>query len=124
MSLSTIFVQSDKPFSTSISEWATELGIEVEIFDGRVEEQHVEGLLLITENQDTEREHAEIYSLFYDKHIPTQRIDINGTLQVAINGFGMWLRSSKCQRVLVLGADRLASNDNLQRFLEHAKKAI
>lgn len=124
MSLSTIFVQSDKPFSTCISEWAVELGIQVEIYDGRLEEQQVEGLLLITENQDTEREHSEIYSAFYDKHMPTQRVDINGTLQVAINGFGMWLRSNKCERILVLGADKLASNENLQRFLERAKKAF
>lgn len=124
MSVSTIFVQSDKPFSMSITEWAGEQGIQVEIYDGRAEEQQVEGLLLITENQDVEREHSEIYSAFYDKHTPTQRIDINGTLQVAINGFGMWLRSNKCQRILILGSDKLASNDNLQRFLDRAKKAI
>ncbi len=123
MSVSTIYVKPETAFSTLIEEWASDLGVQVEKYDVRVEDHPVDGLLLINENQDIEREMYDLHSLFDKKHIPTQKIDVNGTLQVAVSNFEMWLRNFKCKNVLILGSDKLVSNENLQRFLDRIRSS-
>ena len=117
MSIETIFLKSDTLFSTHISEWAIPLGISVSEFDFKSEDYKDVGLLLINENQDIDKELYELHSLFDVKHIPTQKIDINGTLQVAISNFQMWIRNNKCKNILIMGSDKLVKNENLERFL-------
>lgn len=117
MSVETIFLKSDTLFSTHISEWAVPLGIAVSEFDFKSEDYTDVGLLLINENQDIDKELYELHSLFDVKHIPTQKIDINGTLQVAVSNFEMWLRNNKCKKILMMGSDKLVKNENLGRFL-------
>ena len=66
--------------------------------------------------------HILTFSALYDrKHIPTQKIDINGTLQVAMNSFRMWADKNKCKRVLILGDNDLVKNENLERFFSNLK---
>jgi len=117
MTLETIYLKDGGNFSEYVTQWAETKGIETVSFefksDGDVEPQ---GLLLVNENQDIRRDIGEVYALFDRKHIPTQKIDINGTLQVAINSFRMWADKNKCKRVLVLGDDDLVKNENLDRF--------
>lgn len=116
MNLDVILLNTDGPFAQRISEWASNFGIEVGLYDSRSED-FPQGLLLINANQDIARDHLELHSLFDRKHIPTQKIDVNGTLQVAISSFQLWLKSNKVTRVLILGSDDLVANENLDRFL-------
>ena len=48
-------------------------------------------------------------------------IDINGTLQVAVSNFQLWLTTNKCKSVLIVGAEELLENENLDRFLNKIK---
>jgi len=121
MSLQTIYLKSDSTFSTLISEWASSIGVQVEFYDFKSEDITVDGLLLINENQDVEKEIEEIHAFFDVKHFPTQKVDINGTLQVAVSSFDLWLKKFKCKSILILGAEKLVENENLERFLERAK---
>ena len=117
MILETIYLKSDSTFSTIIAEWATSLGVQTVDYDFKSEEQQVDGLLLINANQDIEKDLDDIHSLFDLKHFPTQKVDVNGTLQVAISSFEIWLQKFKCKRLLILGSEKLAENENLTRFL-------
>ncbi len=118
MELDLLFLRDDSRFSSTIREWAEAVGIMAENYYYRPsDDQEPDGLLLINENQDIRKDLDEIHSFFDRKHIPTQKIDINGTLQVAINNFKMWKASNKCRKILVLGSDELVDNDNLNRFL-------
>ena len=121
MSLETIYLKSDSSFSSLITEWAATLGINTESYDFKSDEILVDGLLLINENHDIEKEIEEVHAFFDIKHFPTQKIDINGTLQVAVSNFENWMKNFKCKTVLILGSDLLVENDNLDRFLERAK---
>jgi hypothetical protein len=122
MTLETIYLKDGGRFSEYITEWAEAKGIQTVSFeyrpDGDIEPQ---GLLLVNENQDIRRDIGEVYAIFDRKHIPTQKIDINGTLQVAINSFRMWADKNKCKRVLILGDDDLVKNENLERFFSNLK---
>ena len=88
-----------------------------------MEEHSAEGLLLINENQDIEKEMYELHTLFDKKHLPTQKIDVNGTLQVAVSNFEMWLRNFKCSNILILGSEKLVKNENLERFLSRIQSS-
>ena len=75
-------------------------------------------MLLINANQDFNKEDIDLHDQFDAKHIPTQKIDVNGTLQVAISNFNLWLTTNKCKRVLIVGSEELLNNENLERFLD------
>lgn len=116
MELDIIFTRPESAFAKRINEWASQMGIATEEYDVKSEDLP-EGMLLINANQDFGRDDMDLHTEFDKKHIPTQKIDVNGTLQVAISNFELWLRTYKCRRVLVLGDDELLKNDNLDRFL-------
>ncbi|MCR9171736.1 MAG: hypothetical protein NXI10_04540 [bacterium] len=117
MNLHTILTRTENGFGQRLVEWSSTRGIAAEEFDPRSEELP-DGMLLINANQDFVKEDIDLHDQFDKKHIPTQKIDINGTLQVAISNFNLWLTSNKCQRVLIVGSDDLLQNENLERFLE------
>lgn len=116
MNFHKIYIKEEGTFSAYISEWASKLNIPCEVYDLKMDEHFADGLLLINANQDIDREVDELHSLFDVKHIPTQKIDVNGTLQVAVSSLDLWLKSNKCKNVLVLGSDKLVENENLNRF--------
>ena len=117
MMLEAIFLKDIGQFSAYVREWAEQRGIEVVSYEFKPnDDQDPEGFLLINENQDIRKDIGEIYAHYSHKHIPTQKIDINGTLQVAINSFRMWAEKNKVKRALVLGDDDLVNNENLDRF--------
>ena len=122
MRLKTIYLKVDSPFSSVLGEWAEKQGIETVDYDLRSTEFVPDGLLLINQNQDIEREMDELHSDFDRKHLPTQKIDINGPLQVAVSNFEMWLSNFKCKNILVLGSENLVENKNLDRFLRRIQK--
>lgn len=118
MKLETIYLRLDSSFSNYMKEWASKMNVEVEGYEFKPQEdQKPDGLLLINENQDIRRDIDEIHTFFDKKHIPTQKIDLNGTLQVAVNSFKMWMDANKCKHILILGSDEVVKNDNLDRFI-------
>lgn len=121
MKVNSIYLESDSIFSKYITDWAKTAGVAVVDYDHKAEELP-EGLLLINANQDIEKDHVEIYDLFDKKHIPTQKIDVNGTLQVAVSNLEMWLNNFKCKQILILGSETLIKNDNLDRFFNRISK--
>jgi hypothetical protein len=122
MNLNSIYLKPESKFSKYVLDWASTMGIETVDYDAKSEE-FPEGLLLINANQDIEKEADELHVLFDKKHIPTQKIDLNGTLQVAVKNLEMWLNNYKCKNVLILGADDLVANENLDRFFSRIKNA-
>lgn len=119
-----IYIKSDTLFGKYMSDWAAKLNIEVEAYDTRLEDHYAEGLLLITANQDIDKELYEVHNQFAMRHIPTQKIDVNGTLQVAISSLDLWLKNNKCSKVLVLGSDKLVQNENLDRYFNRVEAVI
>ncbi len=122
MNINKIYIKSDSQFSAYITEWAMNQRIPVEEYDFRLEDHQADGLLLINANHDIDRDLYEILLNFETKHIPTRKIDVNGTLQVAVSSFNLWLNSNKCKDVLILGSDNLISNENLDRFFRGLSK--
>lgn len=125
MNLQKVYIKADSKFSNSIAEWAARIGIETSEYDFKSgEDQKADGLLLINANQDIDKENDAIHSYFYSRHIPTQKVDVNGTLQVAVSSFKMWLMKNKCKDVLIIGSEKLLENENYERFLNRIESEL
>lgn len=115
----------DNAFGKTISAWAESIGIETIKLDpkndGQIEE--VDGLLLFHENHDIDKVRHELLSIFEHKQRGISKIDINGTLSVAVSNFSLWLERNKCKSLLATGSEELIQNPNLERFLEQLKTA-
>lgn len=122
MQLDVILLKPENAFGQRIADWASQFGIETEQYDTRSED-FPDGMLLVNANQDFQKDDLDLHTLFDKKHIPTQKIDVNGTLQVAISNFELWLKTYKCRKVLIIGDEDLVKNENLDRFLGRIKVA-
>lgn len=120
MQLDVILLRPESAFGKRIGDWASDHNIATEEYDQRSEE-FPDGMILVNSNQDFEREDLDLHTLFDNKHIPTQKIDLNGTLQVAVSNFELWVKTYKCRKVLIVGSDDLINNENLDRFLAKIK---
>jgi hypothetical protein len=74
--------------------------------------------LIFNQNQHLTRDIIEYKSVFDKLQKPIHNIDINGTLSVGKNNLELWIAVNKCKTILIVGADELTNNVNLNRFLE------
>ena len=120
MKLDNIYLKASTPFSDSINSWSEENANKVnevkERYDAHIE--LFDSLLIVSENQSISKENWNLKSLFDKNQKPTYRIDINGTLNVAIANLELWLESNKSKNLLIVGKDEIVKNKNLDRFLE------
>ncbi len=120
MKLDNIYLKAGTPFSESINSWSEENANKVnevkERYDAHIE--LFDSLLIVSENQSISKENWNLKSLFDKNQKPTYRIDINGTLNVAIANLELWLESNKSKNLLIVGKDEIVKNKNLDRFLE------
>lgn len=122
MKVTHIFTTDDSSFSKELTHWAQSLQIETSVLElnaGYLDT--VDGLVVFHENHDFSKASHEILSAFESKQKPISKIDINGTLMVAVSNFSLWLEIQKCKKILVIGAPKLNENENLNRFLNQLK---
>ena len=120
MKLENIYLKANTPFSKSINSWSEENANKVNQVTERYD-LHIESfdsLLIVSENQSISKENWNLKSLFDKNQKPCYRIDINGTLNVAIANIELWLESNKSKNLLIVGKDEIVKNKNLTRFLE------
>lgn len=123
MNFTHIFTLEESSFGKLIHAWADGLSIETSAIGLKDEEKinEIEGLLLFHENHDLDKSQQELMHLFEQKQRAISKIDINGTLSVALSNFSLWMERNKCKTLLVTGSEELTKNPNLERFLEHLK---
>lgn len=123
MKLDTIFLKQNSKFSQHFTSWAEEKQYIVEDFNDKQEDPDtgIDGLVIFNENQNVEKELSEIRAMFDHKQKPVHKIDINGTLMVGISNLDLWIERNKCKKILVIGADNLLTNPNLERYLSNLK---
>ncbi|MFO0495291.1 MAG: hypothetical protein ACK50Y_07145 [Flavobacteriia bacterium] len=120
MKLDKIFLKNNSRFSNLLTNWANQRNYEVEEFTEKKEdpEAGIDGLVIFNQNQSLDKEIADLRDLFDNKQKPVHKIDINGTLMVGVSNLDLWIERNKCKKVLIIGADSLIENPNLERYLE------
>ncbi|MFM6935147.1 MAG: hypothetical protein ACKOXP_06860 [Flavobacteriales bacterium] len=118
MKVETIFLLTGNKFSNAISAWASARTEDVVQVSEKLADffDRTDSLLIFNQNQELTQEIQEIKSAYDKQQKPVHKIDINGTLMVGIANVDLWVETNKCKRILVLGAEELTSNPNLERY--------
>ena len=123
MKLNTIFLKGNSKFSNALQVWATDRNFELAEFNEKLEnpDEGIDGMVIFNENQELDRDIVEIRAMFDNNQKPVHKIDINGTLMVGVSNLDLWLERNSCKKVLIVGADSLVANLNLERFISNLK---
>ena len=114
-----IILKLNKKFSNSIEPWATSNCNDlVQLTDKNLDIISIDSLLIFNQNQILTQDVSDLRVQFDKLQKPILHIDINGTLSVGISNLELWIERNKFRSILILGADDLVNNINLERFLQ------
>jgi hypothetical protein len=118
MKAETIFLLTGNKFSNAISAWAAARAGEVVQVSDKMGDffDRTDSLLIFNQNQELTPDIQEIKTAYDKQQKPVHKIDINGTLMVGVSNLDLWVETNKCRRILVLGAEELVTNHNLERY--------
>jgi hypothetical protein len=120
MKVTSISLLASNKFSSKVQSWAASMANEVHSVTDKTADffESTDSLLIFNQNQEMSPEIMELKARYDKQQKPVHKIDINGTLQVGVTNFALWLDSTKAKHVLVIGAEELADNPNLERYLD------
>lgn len=117
--ISTIFLPEKTAFTASIQNSLTDRGFQVESFTGSPEQiESVDGVVLFHENHNFDKPVAELRDLFEQRQIAMHKVDLSGTMNVALSHLSLFFERTKCKKVIFLGSDNLKDNPKLELFKE------
>jgi ABC-type transport system involved in cytochrome bd biosynthesis fused ATPase/permease subunit len=120
MKVTSISLLAPNKFSSKVQSWAANMATEVHSVADKAADffESTDSLLIFNQNQEMSPEIMELKARYDKQQKPVHKIDINGTLQVGVTNFALWLDSTKAKHILVIGAEELADNPNLERYLD------
>jgi hypothetical protein len=119
MKVTSIFLFASSSFSSKIQTWAEGMATELHSVQDKNADffEQTDSLLIFNQNQELDSEIEELKARYDKQQKPVHKIDLNGTLQVGVTNLALWLDATKAKKMLVVGADELVNNPNLERYL-------
>jgi hypothetical protein len=117
MNLNSVFLLKEKQVSELLEQWLVAANLSFDYYDSKVHEDLVQGLVVLTEGLDVDRQDQELIDFMEARRTPVRKIDLNGTIQAAVSGLDLWLKNSKSSTIILTGSDAIKENENLIRFL-------
>lgn len=114
----TVFLIRENKISAILEQSLSNVFSVVNYLETRPQEIQVDGLVVLTSGLDVDRNDQELIELAESRRVPVRRVDLSGTIQVAVSGLDLWMKNNKCQSVLFTGSDTVCENENLTRFLD------
>jgi hypothetical protein len=119
MSIQKIYTKHKSIFSDRIETFCQAKNIEFAILekDDRNFED-IDALVIFHEDHNIDAAGQEARDTFEKKLQPIHKIDINGTKQVIVSHFGLWVERNKVGKPLFIGTDQLVDNPKLDGLLD------
>ncbi|MES2798876.1 MAG: hypothetical protein V4638_02565 [Bacteroidota bacterium] len=120
MKVDCIYYKANTQFGSFIYNWLQSRDINNAELSNKNEDldEGIDGIVIVTENQEIPREIEEIVNLFDFRQKPVHTMDINGTLMVAVSNLDLWLERNRCKKVLFVADDTLVKNVRLEKMFE------
>lgn len=120
MKIEHIYLSGQNGFTDVLNSWAEGRGMTVNFIDLKEDIllAKVDAVVVFHENHNLQKEDEDVHGLLVKNNKPGHKIDINGTLAATKSNFAMWIERNKPNSLLVLGANEIIKNPNLQRFLD------
>ena len=106
--IQTIFIEEKTAFAATMYNWLVESGFNVVPFDNSQEQaEKIDAVVLFHENHNFDR-----------LQVASHKIDLSGTMNVALSHLSLFFDRTKCKNVLFLGSDNLKNHPKLAVFQE------
>jgi hypothetical protein len=118
MTIETIYTRGKSKFSARIETWCSQKGIENQLIekDEKLIEE-IDGLVIFHEDHNLDSIGVELREVFERKLKPIHKIDVNGTKQVSLSHYGLWLERNACKNVLMIGTESLVDNESFETLM-------
>ena len=118
MKIESVYFKSNSLFGNFIGPWFTSRNITSQEYTNKSEDADdgIDGLVIFSENQEVDRDILEVKAYFDRRQKPVHKIDINGTVMVAVSNLDLWIERNGCKKILFLGPDSMVKNSNLERL--------
>jgi hypothetical protein len=114
-----IYTPEKSAFSADIRNWLTDKGFVVESFTETAEQiERMDAVVIFHENHNFDRNVAELRDLFEKRQVAMHKIDMSGTMNVALSHLSLFFERTKCKHVLILGSENLKDNPKMDLFKE------
>lgn len=114
---STIYLQEKTAFAASIGPSLTARGFATQAFD-ESQVEFIDGVVLFHDNHNFDKSVAELRDLFELRQVAMHKIDLSGTLNVALSHLSLFFDRTKCKKPLFLGSENLKDHPKLEIFKE------
>jgi hypothetical protein len=123
MKIDCIYLKSSSQFGNFLAPWLQARNLNSLDYTNKSEDadEGIDGMVIFSENQEVGRELEEIKASFDRRQKPVHKIDINGTVMVAVSNLDLWLERNRCKKVLFVADDSLVKNPNLERLFTQLK---
>ncbi len=117
--IQTIHIEEKSAFASSMSPWLVEKGFQVQSFEETtLQVESIDAVVIFHENHNFDKRVAELRDHFEKLQIATHKIDLSGTMNVALSHLSLFFDRMKCKNVLFLGSDNLKDHPKLEAFKE------
>jgi hypothetical protein len=117
--IQTIYTEEKTAFAGSINSWLESRGFLVEPFEENEEtKEKIDAVVIFHDNHNFDKRTAELRDLFELLSVPVHKIDLSGTMNVALSHLGLFFDRTKCKHVLFIGSDALKDHPKMELFKE------
>jgi hypothetical protein len=117
--IQTIFIEEKTAFAATMYNWLVESGFNVVPFDNSQEQgEKIDAVVLFHENHNFDKRVSELRDNFDRLQVASHKIDLSGTMNVALSHLSLFFDRTKCKNVLFLGSDNLKNHPKLAVFQE------
>lgn len=118
--IQTIYTVEKSVFADTVNAWLEGLGFNVLPFHDEAELiDQMDALVLFHENHNFDKRVLELRDLFEVHQLPIHKIDLSGTMNVALSHLSLFFDRTKCKHVLFLGSDNLKDLPKMDIFKEN-----
>lgn len=117
--IKTIYTTEKSAFAADMRNWLIDRGFTTETFDESPDTvERIDAVVIFHENHNFDRPVAELRDLFEKRQVAMHKIDMSGTMNVAISHLSLFFERTQCKHVLFLGSDGLKDNPKMELFKE------
>lgn len=117
--ISTIYTPEKSAFAASLRGWLSDLGFNHESFEESPEGiERIDAVVIFHDNHNFDRPVADLRDLFEKRQVAMHKVDLSGTMNVAISHLSLFFERTQCKHVLFLGSEALKDHPKMELFKE------
>ncbi len=117
--LEKIYLDEKTSFTEVITSWANTKGFEVEkLTDDEDFHDNVQGAVLFHENYNLDKRVSDWRDFFDKFQVPIHKVDLSGTMNVAISHYSLFLERERCKSIAIIGSEDLLKNEKFAQLID------